>query len=166
MDLVIRAARRDDAASMIAVLNPIIASGTAVTFDAPITEDAEARYIAGFPEHGVFLVAERSSDETIVGLQSTEPFADYTRVFDHVGVIGTYVDPVCQRQGIATRLFAATFVAARCKGFEKLFTYIRADNDAALAAYGSQGFEVVGRARRHARIGDRFIDEIMVERFL
>jgi ribosomal protein S18 acetylase RimI-like enzyme len=80
--------------------------------------------------------------------------------------MGTYVDLACHRQGIGRRLFAATFEAARRKGYEKIFTYVRADNEAGLAAYLGQGFEVVGTARRHAKIGGRYIDEIMIERFL
>jgi len=71
-----------------------------------------------------------------------------------------------RRQGVAAALFAATFAAARAKGYEKLFTYIRADNSAALAAYEAQGFRIVGVAERHLRVADRYIDEIVVERFL
>ena len=95
-----------------------------------------------------------------------EPFATYTRAFDHVGVMGTYVDLSCRRQGIGRRLFEATFEAARRKHYEKLFTYIRADNAAALQAYIGQGFAIVGRARRHAKVRDTHIDEIIVERLL
>ena len=88
----------------------------------------------------------------------------YTHAFDHVGVIGTYVDLSRRRQGIGTRLFAATFEAARAKGYEKLFSYVRADNDAGLNAYLKHGFRIVGTAERHAKIGGRYIDEVLIER--
>jgi L-amino acid N-acyltransferase YncA len=166
IDLIIRDARPDDALGVVAVLNRIIESGAAVAFDAPIMEEAERRYIAEFPQRGVFHIALRTDGGAIVGFQSKEPFAAYTHAFDHVGVIATYVDLPCRRQGVASRLFAATFDAARRKGYEKIFTYIRADNPAALATYARQGFRVVGRAERHAKIGGQYIDEIIVERFL
>jgi L-amino acid N-acyltransferase YncA len=166
LGLVIREARIDDAAGVVAVLNPIVKSGAPVAFDAPITEEAERRYIAGFPQRGVFHVAVRSDDGAIVGFQSMEPFATYTHAFDHVGVIATYVGTACRRRGVASRLFAATFAAARRKGYEKILTYIRADNPAALATYAKHGFRVVGRAERHVKIGGQYIDEIIVERFL
>jgi RimJ/RimL family protein N-acetyltransferase len=67
---------------------------------------------------------------------------------------------------VARRLFAETFAAARSKGYKKLFTYVRRDNPAALAAYLSQGFRVVGTAERQARIRGRYVDEIIIERFL
>jgi L-amino acid N-acyltransferase YncA len=166
LDVIVRGARPDDAAGVVAVLNPIVAAGEPVAFDAPLTAEAERLYIAAFPERGVFHVAARRNDGVIIGFQSMEPFAAYTHAFDHVGVIGTYVTSDCRRRGVAKRLFAATFEAARRQGFEKIFTYIRADNPAALATYGAQGFEVVGTARRHAKADGRYVDEVIVERFL
>lgn len=165
MDLIIREARVDDAGAILDVLNPIIASGT-VAFDAALSEADERGYIAGFPARGVFLVALRCDDGRLVGFQSTEPFAAYTHAFDHVGVIGTYVAAACRRRQVATRLFAATFAAARDKAFEKLFTYVREDNPAALATYAAQGFRVVGRAERHLKCDGGYVAEIIVERFL
>ncbi len=161
----IRAARPDDAAGIVAVLNPIIAAGVWTTLTAELTQDDERRYIESFPSRGLFFVAV-TDDGTIVGLQSVEPFDASTRAFDHVGVIGTFVDLAWHRHGVASGLFATTFATAPAKGYEKLFTYIRADNEAGLAVYARHGFEVVGTARRHARVAGRYVDEVMVERFL
>lgn len=83
-----------------------------------------------------------------------------------MGVLGTYVDLAFRRQGVATCLFAATFEAARRKGYEKIFTFVRADNEAGLAVYLKQGFSVVGTAQRHAKVDGAYIDEVMIERFL
>jgi L-amino acid N-acyltransferase YncA len=166
IDLTIRDARTDDALGVVTVLNPIIKSGAPVAFDAPITEDAERCYIAGFPQRGVFHVAVQTDNGVIIGFQSMEPFATYTHAFDHVGIIGTYVDIAYRRQGVASRLFTVTFEAARRKGYENIFTYIRADNPAALATYAKHGFRVVGRAERHVKMGGQYVDEIIVERFL
>jgi RimJ/RimL family protein N-acetyltransferase len=94
------------------------------------------------------------------------PFARYTHALDHVGVIGTYVDLGSRRQGIAKSLFPATFEAAQRKGYEKIFTYILADNPAALATYQKHGFRIVGKAERHANLLGRYVDVIIVERSL
>jgi L-amino acid N-acyltransferase YncA len=160
----IRDARPDDAAAIVRVMNPIIAAGIYTAFDTPWTTDTEAEYIRAFPARGVFLVAISQADDRLVGFQSMEPFATYTRAFDHVGVLGTYVALDCRRQGIASQLFEATFVAAARKGYEKIFTFVRADNPAALETYIRQGFRAIGTARRHARIGGRYIDEIVIEK--
>jgi L-amino acid N-acyltransferase YncA len=166
MDLVVRDVEPNDAAAVVAVLNPIIQSGLYAVFDAPFTEEEERRYITGLPPRGIFHVAIRLADGLLVGFQSLEPFATFTHAFDHVGVMGTYVGLAYRGQGIADRLFVATFEAARHKGYEKLFTYIREDNPSALAAYVKHGFRVVGKAERQAKIGGRYVDEIFVERFL
>jgi RimJ/RimL family protein N-acetyltransferase len=95
-----------------------------------------------------------------------EPLATYTRALEHVGVLGTYVSLRHHRQGVARALFAQSFKEAARKGYEKIFTFVRADNPAALAAYLAQGFSVIGTARRHAKIGGAYIDEILIEKLL
>ena len=55
----------------------------------------------------------------------------------------TFVHPDCRRQGVSSALFAASFAAARDKGYEKIFTFVRGDNDVALSTYLSQGFQVI-----------------------
>jgi L-amino acid N-acyltransferase YncA len=134
--------------------------------DTPFTTEAERSYIAGLTERDIFHVAVRADDNAVVGFQSMAPFATYTHAFDHVGVVGTYVDLGTRRQGIAKRLFPATFEAARRKGYEKIFTYIRADNPVALATYQRHGFRIVGTAERHAKLHGRYVDVIVVERFV
>jgi L-amino acid N-acyltransferase YncA len=165
-ELLVRPAEPDDAEAVVSIFNPIIESGIYTVFDTPFTVEQEREYILQLPARGVLNVAVRRADQRIVGFQGLEPFATYTRAFDHVGVIGTYVDLSLRRQGVAARLFEATFEGARLKGYEKLFTYVRGDNPAALATYMRQGFQIVGRATKQARINGGYVDEIMIEKFL
>ena len=166
MDLLIRKVLTDDAEAIVHILNPIIGAGIYSVLDRPFTVEAEREYIASFSPRGVFHVAERNHDQAVVGFQSIEPLATYTSAFDHVAVIGTYVDLSMRRQGIGVALSEATFAAARQKGFEKVFTCVRADNLESLAFHLKLGFRVVGTAERQARIRGRYVDEILMERFL
>jgi L-amino acid N-acyltransferase YncA len=95
-----------------------------------------------------------------------EPFATYTHAFDHVGVLGTYVELSRRQMGIGSALFEATFEAARGKQYEKLFTYILAHNAPALRAYTKHGFSIVGTAKRHAKVRNTYVDMLVVERLL
>ncbi len=158
--------RADDAEGIVAVLNPIIEAGCYTILDTRVTVDAERRFISGCSPAGIFLVAVDPADGTIVGFQNAQPIAAYTHALDHVADIGTYVDLRRRREGIATSLFTATFARARKKGYEKLFTFVRSDNPAALQTYVRNGFEIVGTARRHAKVGGKYIDEIVIEKFL
>ena len=155
----------EDAEAIVRILNPIISARVYTAFDEPFSIEAERDYIAGFPSRGIWKVAARPSGQ-VVGFQVLEPFGPYTRAFDHVGTLATYVDLAQRRQGIAKALFRATYEAARQKGYEKIFTFVRADNSAALATYQAHGFEIVGVARRHAKIDGRYIDEILIEKAL
>jgi L-amino acid N-acyltransferase YncA len=166
MDVCVRQARPEDAAGVVKILNAIIEAGEYTVFDSPFAVEAEERYIAGLPERAIFHIAQTCVGSRIVGLQTLEPFATYTHAFDHVGVITTYVDLDCRRKGIGRRLFEATFDSARRRGYEKVFTYVRGDNPAALTAYMKSGFRIVGTAQRHARLGGRYVDEVIIERFL
>ena len=166
MDLLIRETHPDDAEAIVGILNPIIEIGIYTAFDTPFTVEAEQAYILNFPQRGVFYVAVDRADQALVGLQSIEPFATYTHAFDHVGVLGTYVDLAYRRRGVASCLFEATFEAARRKGYEKIFTFVRADNVAALATYLKQGFRIVGTAQKQARFNGKYVDEIIIEKFL
>jgi L-amino acid N-acyltransferase YncA len=166
MNLSVRDATTADAEAIVSILNPIIEAKVFSAFDTPFTIEAERDYILNFSERGIFHVAVRESDQQVVGFQSMEPFASCTHAFDHVGVLGTYVDLNFRRQGIATQLFIATFQAALDKGYEKILTFIRADNSEALPTYLHHGFRIVGTAQRQAKIDGSYVDEIIIEKFL
>ena len=162
----IRDVRIEDAEEILAILNPIIAARCYTAMDTPFTVEVEREFIRTFPSQGIFLVAVDTVSNRIAGFQDVSPFGSFTHAFDHVGVIGTYVDLERRRQGIASRLFAATFEASRRKGYEKFFTYVRADNSAALQTYLRHGFRIVGTAARQAKIDGKYIDEVVIEKLL
>ncbi len=166
MELEIRPVCLEDAEGIVAILNPIIQAGIYTALDAPLSAEEERAYIANFPPRGVFHVASSPELGRIVGLESLEPFATYTHAFDHVGVIGTFVDLPLRRLGIGSRLSEATFAAARRLGYEKIFTYVRADNRPSLVFHMKLGYRIVGTAQRQARVGTGYVDEIIIEKSL
>ncbi len=165
MNVFVREATVEDANGIIDVLNPIIEARANSVFTKKFTEQEEREFITQFPKRGVFNVAVTSAGK-IAGFQTVEPFGAYTSSFDHVGIIGTFVGINFQQQGVGKILFHATFQAARSKGFEKLFAYVRADNVAGLKAYFGQGFTQVGIAKNHAKIDGKYVDEVIIERAL
>jgi L-amino acid N-acyltransferase YncA len=166
MELLVRDVRPEDAEAIVNILNPIIEAGEYTVLDAPLTVEEERQFIINFPGRGVFHVAERREDGRVVGLLSLEPFAAYTDMFDHVAIMGTYVDLSLRRRGIGRRLAGATFEVALRRGFEKILTYIRARNVEALAFYLELGFRIVGTAQRQVKIDGKYEEEIIVEKLL
>jgi L-amino acid N-acyltransferase YncA len=163
--MIVRDARQDDAQAIVDILNPIILERTHTAFDTPFTVEQERDYLQRFPARGIWKVVTADNGR-IVGFQIVEPFAAYTKAFDHVGTIGTFVDLSFRNQGIAARLFHATFETAPQQGYAKLFTFVRADNAMALRTYLRHGFTIVGTARKQARIDGRYIDEMVIEKML
>ena len=166
MQVEVREATPDDAEGIVAILNPIIEAGAYTVLEGPLTADAERAFMRTCSPRGIFLVAIDRTGGAVAGFQNTQPLATYTRAFDHVGEIGTYVDLARRRQGIATQLFMATFAMARARDYEKLFAFVRADNPVSLQTYVHHGFQVVGTARRHAKVHGRYIDETIIEKLL
>lgn len=166
MKLAVRDVSESDAKGVVNILNPIIEEGRFTILDKTFSLEEESAFIANFPDKGVFKVALSVETSVIVGFQNVEPFASYTSAFDHVGIIATFVDSQNRRQGIAKKLFEATYRTAKARGIEKLFAYVRADNQRALSVYLAQGFDVIGTAKKHARIHGEFIDEILIEKFI
>jgi L-amino acid N-acyltransferase YncA len=166
MDLSIREVRPDDAEAIIRILNPIIEAGIYTALDTPLTGDTERTLIMNFPQRGIFHVAERDSDHRIIGLQTLEPYASYTHAFDHVAIVATFVNLAEHHRGTGRHLSEISFAAARQKGFEKIFTYVRADNQTALSFYLSLGFRIIGTAQRQARCREKYVDEILIEKFI
>ena len=166
MAIKIRNARPDDAAGIVAFWNPIIEEGKYTVFDQPFAVEAERAYIESLGPRDIFLVAEEESTGRIAGFQSMSPFPSVGTAMAHVGSCGTFVDPEFRRQGVARQLFGQLFKLAKEKGYDKIFTYVRADNPTALAVYQGQGFRIVGRAEKQAKIKGQYIDEIIIEKLL
>lgn len=163
---IVRSVKLEDAKGITEVLNPIIEEGLHTILDRPFSVDAEKQFILDFPKRGVFQVAIHPESLEVAGFQNVEPFAGYTCSFDHVGVIGTFVSSKYRRQGVAASLFQATFNEAKVQSYEKLFAYVRDNNKDAQATYLKQGFEVVGTAKKHAKVKGQYVDEILIEKFL
>ena len=165
-DVETRQGQQADAEAIADIWNQIIRTKRYSALDTPLTVEAERQYLASFPERGVFLVAADAEDQGVIGFQTLEPFAAYTHAFDHVAIVGTCVKLSLRRHGIGTQLAEVSFEEARKKGFEKLFTYIRADNEAALQFYRKLGFLTVGTAKKHAKFGAKYVDSVFLEKFL
>jgi L-amino acid N-acyltransferase YncA len=114
----------------------------------------------------VFNVAVCNDSQKVLGLQDVQPISTSVNAFKHVGEISTFVLLASHRKGIGQNLSHATFQAAKEQGFIKLSATIRADNPQAVSFYLSQGFRVIGTAQKHAFVRGKYIDEILMEKFI
>ena len=166
MEFSVRKVREEDAEAIVDLLNPIIRRGGYTIMGEQLSVDDQRKFIRKFPQRGVFHVAVCKDSQKAIGIQDVQPLSMGEGAFEHVGAISTFVSLASQRMGIGQSLCNATFPVASEQGFLKLIATIRADNPGAISFYQSQGFQVIGTARKHALVGGSYIDEILAERFL
>lgn len=160
--LQIRPVRPDDARTLSTILNDIIREGRHSVLDRTFSPSEERAFIEGFPAEGVFLVAERDG-EGVVGFQALEPFLSSSCAFRHVATMGTWVKASQRGLGIGRQLTERSLPRAVANGFTKVFTDVRADNEASLAFHAALGFREVGRAVDQARYGGMSVDIVYIE---
>ena len=166
MEFSIRPVREEDSGSIIDLLNPIIEAGKYTIMDEPFSIEDQLDFIRGFPERGVYNAAVSDDTRRVIGIQDVQPISTGVTALRHVGEISTFVSLALTREGIGRCLSLVTFKEARKQGFLKLTAAVRADNPDAFAFYRSLRFRATGKARKHACVRGRYIDEVLMERFL
>ena len=105
-------------------------------------------------------------DGETVGVQSIGLFTDYADSVRHVATMGTWLRRDFRGRGIGRLLAEESFKFARSVGYMKIVIQVLADNESALRFYRKLGFKDIGIARQHVRLGDKFHDEVYLEKFL
>jgi ribosomal protein S18 acetylase RimI-like enzyme len=84
----------------------------------------------------------------------------------HRGVLwGMYVRPATQGQGLGRALLRAVLDHARGE-VDQVLLQVVSDNGRAVRLYESEGFVSYGLERRALKLGERYLDEYMMVRFL
>lgn len=110
-----------------------------------------------------WFVAEDDADK-IVGFLCIRRYD--TRAADHVGELGLGVATAHRGVGVGARLIQAAEAWARVQGIEKVCLGVFADNERARRLYERLGYGVEGVRRRHYRLDDREVDEILMAKWL
>jgi L-amino acid N-acyltransferase YncA len=160
-ELVVRAARRDDMAGVLAIYNDAVRHTTA-------TFDYEARSLA--------------AQESLLEEKTREGFGFLVAAGDDGGVVGfatyglfrsrpgwrfacehsVYVADGVRRRGVGRRLITPLVAHAREQGFHTMVGVVDASNAASMALHHACGFETFGVLREGGYKFDRWLDVAMV----
>lgn len=164
----VRQATVRDAPGVVNLINSVIREGGLTALYPTLSVEEEERFIRGMSPRSVMFVAETDSETggTIVGLQTIDPYAMYTRAMDHVAEIGTFVHRAYRRQGVGRLLFEHTLSFARQRGYEKLMLSVRAGNTSAIEFYREMGFTPKLVLERQVKIDGQYDDQVLMERFI
>jgi len=159
----IRRATAQDAAAIAALWNPYIRD-TAITFNAAVKSAEEvARMIAERESlgHATFL-AERGG---LLGFASYAQFRGgigYARCMEHTVLLA----PEARGRGVGRALLAALCDHARAAGAHQMIAGISAENPDGVAFHARMGFAEVARIRDAGCKFGRFIDLVLMQKFL
>ena len=159
--MTIRPARPDDAAALVALVNPLV-TDTTVTFTTVLqTEDSMRAAIAD--RLPACLVAER--DDGLAGYVSAFPFRagpGYARIREHTIVVA----PGQRGQGAGRGLMAALEAVLRADGIHALVAGISGENPAGCAFHAALGFRRVGLLPEAGWKFGRHIDLVLMQKML
>jgi L-amino acid N-acyltransferase YncA len=105
--VIIRRGTTDDASSIVAVWQAIVAEKSYSAIERPFTLGQEREYLKSLSaREGVFLA--ETAERQVVGFQSLDQWTKLFHSMDHVGQLGTFVVREWRRHGIGKQLAAQT----------------------------------------------------------
>ncbi len=160
----IRRGTVQDAASISAIWEAIVAEQAYSAVDRAFTTGEEETYIQSLSPREAYFVAQAGG--RVVGFQSLDLWVRYLPSMSHVGQLGTFVLREWRGHGIGRQLARHIYAFARANDYEKLVIFVRAKNQSAQHFYKSLGFVECGRFARQVKIAGEYDDEILMEMFL
>ena len=162
MSIVIRPARPEDAATLVALGASIGREPEAWLLNADGWRGVgeERRYLRALKRHPDAAVFVAEDDGAIVGRLSVA--RDPHQASRHVADLGLMVAVGHRRRGIGRALLEEAVVWAREAGISKLELHVFPWNEPAIRLYEQFGFEREGLRRNHYRRGNEFVDAILM----
>lgn len=164
MELIIRDATDADLPKILAIYNDAVVNTTAVYDYEPRSMEAQQTWfhdklISQYP----VLVAE--TERGVVGYCSYGPFRSWPAYSKSVEW-SVYIDPVCRRQGIGSKLLPMLIEKARSQHFHTIIAGIDSTNEPSLRLHRRLGFDHVGQVREVGWKFDRWLDLIFMQLIL
>ncbi|WP_417720958.1 GNAT family N-acetyltransferase [Salipiger sp.] len=159
--MIVRRAVAGDAAQIVAFWNPVIEQ-TTVTFSTELKTEAGVR--ADIAARGdAFVVAEEGG--RVLGFATFFAFRSgpgYARTVEHTIILA----PEARGKGAGRALMAALCETARGQGLHSMIAGVSAENDAGVAFHAAVGFAEVSRVPEVGRKFDRWLDLVLMQKFL
>ena len=162
----VRPAVPADAARICEIYNEGIEDGQA-TLETRPRSHAEIEEQLSRPRHPL-IVAEwggTGSGSTILGWASITPYSQ-RECYSGIGEASVYISRSARHQGLGRLLLDALVRTAAGLGYHKLIGRLLASNQASRQLVRGLGFREVGLHEKHGRMGDRWVDVVVVERLI
>lgn len=162
-DITIRGASLDDAAKIADIYTQGILERIATFETTPRTEEDIRTKLQTDSERHPTIIAEL--DGEVVGWASISLYRP-RECYAGIGEFSFYLDQNARGKGVGQMLLKALIDEAESLGYWKLLSRIFPFNHASLKACKKQGFREVGTYKNHAKLDDKWLDVVIVERLI
>ncbi|MCH2163260.1 MAG: GNAT family N-acetyltransferase [Marinovum sp.] len=159
--MIIRDATSQDAAAIAEIINALVRDTTVTFTSIEKTRDDISQAMSSTP--GTYLVAD--VDDEVVGYASYGPFRagpGYARAAEHSIALKTS----SHRTGAGRALLMALERRARAASIHCLIAGVSGENLAGQAFHRALGYHVVGQISQVGRKFDRWLDLVLMQKFL
>ena len=162
-EIVIRPATEGDAEAIATIYNQGIEDRIATLETELRTRDERRQWVAARgPRHPV-IVAEAGG--RVVGWGSLNVF-NPRKAYDYVVDFSVYVERAWRGKGVGSRLLTRLIELARELRYHKLVLSAFPSNAGGMALYQKLGFRTVGIYKEQGKLDGKWVDTIIMEKFL
>jgi L-amino acid N-acyltransferase YncA len=162
-EIIIRHAKRSDAAELAAIYNEAILERGA-TFETEVrSEEERSRWLEKHGERHPVLVAEREGK--LAAWAAISSYRDRA-CYSGIGEFSIYVSKSFRGRGIGKILLNALIRESAKLGYWKLLSRIFVSNTISRELCKSCGFREVGIYEKHGKIDGKWVDTVIVERLI
>ena len=163
--LLVRLSTPADALVVIAAINAICAERTYLVTDHYLSTPQWEKVLHTPTEYPDRLLLVPEVDGQVIGWCRVFP-NDFSLKTQHTGELGIGLLKPFRGVGIGTAAMECAIEWARTHGLEKLIVSTFSTNLRAINLFRKMGFVITGRRYKQYKIGEEYVDEILMERFL
>ena len=161
--ILLRTATAEDAASIAEIYNQGIEDRVATYETSRRSAEDQQAWLQSIVGRYPAVVAE--IDGEIIGWAGAGPYRD-RECYRGIGEFSMYVHRDWRRRGVGNLVLAGLISEAERLGLWKLLSRIFPFNEASRALCRKHGFREVGVYEKHARLDNRWLDVVIVERLI
>jgi RimJ/RimL family protein N-acetyltransferase len=128
--------------------------------------ETEKKYIMDLDRSNNLLLVALARGDVVGSLAALQAYKGHIPQTAHILTIGLHLIESYRGQGIGSQMLQYAIEWAKERGFKKIETSIFTANKRSLHLFSKAGFREEGTRQKRIRVGNDFIDEVLLGKFL